>query len=95
MVLPTLQDALKDGFGEVPVACDMPKSCKFPSLESYQNRFMWTHKEVDLALHSVIGSKFQVGDADKFPHALGFENLDPFYSQQTVSMFHSHRGGWR
>ena len=32
----TLQGALKDGFGEVVVARDMPEPCEFPSLDSYQ-----------------------------------------------------------
>ena len=50
---PTLQGALKDDFGEAVVACDMPKPCKFSSLDSYQKRFLWTHKEVDFAPHPV------------------------------------------
>ena len=29
----TTQGALKDGFGEAVVACDMPELCKFQSLE--------------------------------------------------------------
>ena len=29
-----LQGALKDGFGEAVMVCDMPKSFKFPSLDS-------------------------------------------------------------
>ena len=33
-----LQGALKDGFGEVVVACDMPETCKFPSLETVARR---------------------------------------------------------
>ena len=51
----TLQDALQDGFGEAVVACDMPEPCKFPSPDSYQKRFPWTHKEVDLAPHPIVG----------------------------------------
>ena len=35
-------------------------------------RFLWTHKEADLALHLVVGLVLQVGDTEKFPHALGF-----------------------
>ena len=31
---PSLQGALKDGFGEAVVTCDMPEPCKFPSLDS-------------------------------------------------------------
>ena len=37
---PCLQGALKDGFGEAVVACDMPEPCKFPSLDSCQERFL-------------------------------------------------------
>ena len=61
------------------MACDMSKPCKYPSLDSCQKRFLWIHKEVDLAPHPVIGLVFQVGDAEKFPHALRFESLDPFF----------------
>ena len=46
---------LKDGFGEAVVACDMPEPCKFPSLESCQKRFSWTHKEVYLAPQPDVG----------------------------------------
>ena len=54
------------------MACDMPEPCRFPSLDSDQDRFPWTHKEVDLAPHPVVGLALQVGDTEKFPHALGF-----------------------
>ena len=47
---PTLQDALQDGFEEALLACDMPEPCKFPSLDSCQKRFLWTHKQADPAL---------------------------------------------
>ena len=40
MVLSTLQDALKDGFGEVVVVCDMPEPYKFLSLDTFQKRFL-------------------------------------------------------
>ena len=63
---PILQGALKDGFGEAVVACDMPEPCKFQSLDSWQKRFLWTHKEVDLASHPVVGLVLQVNDAEKF-----------------------------
>ena len=56
----TLQGDQRDGFGEAVVACDMSKSCKFLSLDSCQERFLWTHKEVDLAPHPVVGLVFQV-----------------------------------
>ena len=75
------------------VVCDTPEPCKFPSLDSCQKRFLWTHKKVDL--HPVVGCVFQVGDAAEFPQAVGFESLDPFsWSQQAGTMFHSRRRGW-
>ena len=72
---PTVQGAPKDGFGEAVVACDMPEPCKFPSPDSCQKRFLWTHKEVELAPHPVIGlvlpsrrygenTQLQVGDTE-------------------------------
>ena len=76
---PTLRGAKKDDFGEAVVACDMPEPWKFPSLDICQKRFLWTHKEVDLALHLVIGLVHKVRDAEKFPQALGFESLGPFF----------------
>ena len=39
---PCLQGALKDGFGEAVVACYVPEPSKFPSLDSFQERFMRT-----------------------------------------------------
>ena len=60
------------------MACDMPEPCKFPSLDRCQKKFLWTHKEVDLAPHPVVGLVLQVRDAEKFPQAFGFESLDPF-----------------
>ena len=64
---PTLQGALREGFGEVVVACDMPEPYKFPFLDSCQKKFLWTHKEVDLAPHPVVGLVLHVRDAEKFP----------------------------
>ena len=61
------------------MGCDIPKPCKFLSLDSCQWRFLWTHKEADLALHPVIGLVLQVGDVENLTHALGFESVDPFY----------------
>ena len=79
MALPTLQGALMDGSGEAAMVCDMPEPCKFPSLDnSCHKRFLWTRKEVDLAQHPVVGL-VRVGDAQRFPKALGFESLDPFF----------------
>ena len=58
------------------MACDMPEPCKFLFFDICQKRFLWTHKGVDLVLHPVIGLVLQEGDAEKFPHALGFAGLD-------------------
>ena len=33
----------------------MPEPCKFPSLDSCQKRFLWTHEEADRAPHPVVG----------------------------------------
>ena len=76
---PTLQSAVKDGFGEAVVACDIPEPCKFPSLDSCQKRFLWTYKEVDLAPHPVVGLEHQVGDTETFPLVHGFERVDTFF----------------
>ena len=61
------------------MSCSFPEPCEFPSLDSCQKRFLWTHQEADLAPHPLVGLVLQVGDAEKFPHALGFEGLDPFF----------------
>ena len=75
------------------VARDMSEPCESPSLDSCEKRFLWVHRVVDVAPHPVVGLVFQVGDAEKFPQALGFDCLDPFQSKQAGSMFHSYRGG--
>ena len=73
------QGALEDEIGEAVVVCCVPKPCKFLSLDSCQRRFLWTHKEVDLAWHPVIGLVLQVGDVEKFPQAFGFKSVDPVF----------------
>ena len=78
MASPTFQGAQTECSGEAVVVCDMPEPCKFPSLDSCQKRFLWSHEGVDLAPHPVVGLVLQVGDVEKFPQALGFEGLDPF-----------------
>ena len=40
-----------------------------------------TRKEIDLVPHPVVGLLLHVGDAEKFPVALSFESLDPFFSE--------------
>ena len=62
MASPTLQDVLRNGFGEDVVACDVPEPCEFPSLGSRQKRFPMVHEEADLALHPVTGLVFQRGE---------------------------------
>ena len=57
----------------------MPKPCKFLFLDICQKRFLWTHKEVGLPLHPVVGLVLQAGDAEKIPQTLDFESLDPFF----------------
>ena len=81
---PTLQGALRDGFGEAVVACDMPEPCKFPSLDIGQKRFLWTHKEINLAPHPVVGLVLQV-DAERLPQALGLGSPDSFFFLFSVS----------
>ena len=48
------------------MACNMPDPCRFPSLDRYQKRFPWSHKEGDLAPQPVIGLVLQVGYAESF-----------------------------
>ena len=79
---PVLQGAQENGSGEAVVACDMPEPCQFPSLDSCQKRFLWTHKEVDLAPHPVVGLVLQVGDTEKFLMHLVLKAWIPFFSQQ-------------
>ena len=92
---PILQGALKDGFGKAVVAFDMPEPCKFLSLDSCQKRFLWTHKEADPVPHPVVGLVLHVGDAEKFPQALGFKSLDPLFriSKQGPSFTATEDGG--
>ena len=61
---------------------------------SRKKRFLWTHKENDLAPYLGIGLVLQVDrDAEKFLQVLGFESLHPFFQRQrTGSMFHSYGG---
>ena len=68
--------------GEAVMASDMPEPCKFPSLDSCQKRFKWNRREVALAPHPVVCLVLHVGDSDKFPHALDFESLGPFFQSQ-------------
>ena len=53
----------------------MSEPCNFPTLESCHKRLLWTRREVDLAPHPIVGLVLKVGDAEKFPQAIGFESL--------------------
>ena len=56
-----------------------PNHANFRLWTVCQKRFLWTHKEVDIAPHPGIGLVFQVGDVEKFPQGLGSESLGPFF----------------
>ena len=89
-----LQGALKDGFLDAVVACNMPKPCKCLSPDSRQKKVLVAHQELHLPPHRIVCFVLRVGDAKKFPHALGSESLDPLLSQQAASMSHNHSGSW-
>ena len=55
------------------MACDMSEPRKFPCLGSCQDRFLWTHKEFDLAPHLAVGLVLLIGNAKKFHQGLGYE----------------------
>ena len=59
---------------------DMPKPCKFLSLESCLNGFLQALKEFGHAPHPVICLVLQVGEARKFLQALALKNQGPFVS---------------
>ena len=42
---------------------DMPKPCKFPSLDNCPKALQWAHKLVDIAAYPVVGLVFQGEDA--------------------------------
>ena len=62
---------------------DMPEAWNFSSLDSCQKRFLWTHKEDDLAPHPVVGLVLQVGDSEKRSQA--FETK---YLRKLLSISH-------
>ena len=65
------------------VECDMPEPRKFPSLDSCQKRFLWTHKEFGLAPHPVVGLVLQVGNVEVFS-GTWFRKPGPFFSESAV-----------
>ena len=62
----------------------------FPSLDSCQKRFLWAHKEVDLALPLFVILVLQEENAEKFPQA--FWSRKPFFLS---FFFQSQRAGLR
>ena len=81
--------------GEAVVVCDMPEPRKFPSLDSYHNRFLWTNKEIDFAPHPVVGLVLQVGKCGDVSSCTWFRNPDSFFSESASRIPVSHTGGWR
>ena len=71
-----LQGALMDGFGQAVEACDMPKPWKFPSFDSGQKSFLWTHKEV---YHARIQSLVLFPKTGRVTSGTWFRSLDPFF----------------
>ena len=67
------------GFVEAVVACDMLKSCSFCLFAVARSGSCGPTKKVVLAQHQVIGLVPQGVDTEKFPKALGFISLDPFF----------------
>ena len=82
----------------------MPEPCKFPSLDSCQKRFVWTHKEVDLALYAVGGLVLQAGDTENKEVDLALYAVDGLVLQVGdtenfphalgFESLHSYKGGW-
>ena len=63
------------------MACDMPEPCGYLCVDSCQKSILRASKEVHLAPYPVDGLVLQVGDAEKFPQALGVESLGYFFSE--------------
>ena len=61
------------------MARDMPEPYTYPPRGTCQERHLWTRKEFEVALHPVVGLELRVGDAEKFPQALGLESLGQFF----------------
>ena len=87
---PILRGALKYGFEEAVVACDMPELCTFPSLDSCQKKFLWTYEEADIAPYPIVDLVLQVEDREKLPHALGFKSLDLLFFSFSESASRVH-----
>ena len=70
------------------MARDMHELRELPSLDSCQKRFLWAHKEVDLA-YPVVVLVLTVAVAQKFPQELFLrsESASRVYVSQP-------RGGW-
>ena len=70
------------------VLCNMLEPCKFLSFDSCQKRFLAIPSEIDLAPHPVVGLVLLVEDAEKFPQALGFESMNPFFFSESSGRVH-------
>ena len=93
---PTLQGALKDGLGEAVVVCDMPEPCKFPSLDSRQRGFLWTHEEADFTPLFLIEA-FVTSSSKNCLEELHFQakkvHLETFASHEKCSKSRRPRAG--
>ena len=65
------------------MACDTPKPCKFPSLDSCQRRFPWTHEEADSCF---TPSRWSCAPGRRY-REVSSRNCS---QKQAGSMFHSH-----
>ena len=61
------------------MARDMPEPCKFVS--QLPEEVPVGQQGSSTTPHPVVGLVLQVGDAEKFPQAFGFESLIPFFSE--------------
>ena len=71
---------MKDGLGKTVLARDVHEPFEFPSPTDTVARrgYQWAHKDTVLAPHPVVGRMLLVGDAERFPKALGLEISVPY-----------------
>ena len=75
---PALQGALKDGFGEAVVVCNMPAPCKFLSLDSCHRRFLRTRKLILLHTQLFCAPSRRYRELSSCTH---FQRLESFFSR--------------
>ena len=91
-VSPTLQHALKDGFGKAVHTMQVSLSWRLPEAVPVGPQGSWF---CSMPSCRSCAPCTEVGNAEDFPWAFGFKSVNPFFqSQQAGSMSHSHRGGW-